>query len=85
MQVDELFLHYAATHVLKLDVYQSWGIEFARTASCDVQLRELLQGKQGKVSKYAQLLSVPQPAAAGEAPAPARVVGTIAFEMRRVT
>jgi len=79
--VDDLFLHYAATTVLTLDVNQSWGVECQQVARCDVPLRELLQPKQGKLLKYAQLFATAD-ADASPAQAGPRVVGSVVYEMR---
>jgi len=81
--VDDLFLHYAATTVLTLDVNQSWGVECQQVARCDVPLRELLQAKQGKHLKYAQLFSVAD-ADADALPGQTgpRVVGSVVYEIR---
>ena len=58
LQVDDLFLHYAATSVLAIEVYQSLGVECALVARTDAPLRELLQGRKGRIVKHAQLYAV---------------------------
>ena len=65
LTVDDLFLHYAATSVLAIELYQSLGIECALVARTDAPLRELLQGRRGKLVKHAQLFSVASAGAAG--------------------
>ena len=79
--VDDLFLHYAATTVLTLDVNQSWGVECQLVARCDVPLRELLQAKRSKLLKYAQLFSTADADALPGQTGP-RVVGSVVYEIR---
>ena len=52
-----------------------------QVARCDVPLRELLQPKQGKLLKYAQLFATAD-ADASPAQAAPRVVGSVVYEMR---
>ena len=78
LSVDDLFLHYAATTVLAIEVYQSLGVECALVARTDAPLRELLQGRRGKIVKHAQLYSVADSTALG---AP-KVIGTLVYEFR---
>ena len=80
LTVDDLFLHYAATSVLAIEVFQSLGVECALVARTDAPLRELLQMRgKGRLVKHAQLYSVSEPAGASGAP---QVVGTLIYEMR---
>ncbi|KOO26535.1 protein fantom isoform 1, partial [Chrysochromulina tobinii] len=79
LEVNDLFLHYAATSVLAIELYQSLGVECALVARTDAPLRELLQGRRGKLVKHAQLYSVSEPSGASGAP---QVVGTLVYEMR---
>ena len=78
LTVDDLFLHYAATAVLAIEVYQSLGVECALVGRTDAPLRELLQGRRGRIMKHAQLYAVADSASTG---AP-KVIGTLIYEFR---
>lgn len=78
LSVDDLFLHYTATTVLAIEVYQSLGVECALVGRTDAPLRELLQGRRGRIVKHAQLYAVADAASSG---AP-RAIGTLVYEFR---
>ena len=59
-------------------VYQSLGVECALVARTDAPLRELLQGRRGKIIKHAQLYAVGDKTSAG---AP-KAIGTLIYEFR---
>ncbi|KAL1530447.1 hypothetical protein AB1Y20_001350 [Prymnesium parvum] len=79
LTVDDLFLHYAATSVLSLELNRSWGAECQLVAKSEAPLRELLQGRSGTIQKFAQLFAVPANAYGTNGP---DAVGSIVYEMR---
>ena len=79
LTVDDLFLHYASTSALVLEVNRSWGAECQLVARTDAPLRELLQGRRGKVQKFAQLYAVGGESGRGKDP---QVVGSLSSTRR---
>lgn len=80
LTVDDLYLHYAATSVLSLEVNRSWGAECKLVARADAPLRELLQGRRGRIQRYAQLFAIG--GSRGHTDKEPQVVGSIVYEMR---